>query len=188
MSDTTEVNAAQFVMEVQAVGAEENPAVTNSTGRAFGRFVFDEDTRRLTFDVTVSGLSPNLVTAAHIHRGARGVNGPIIHFISATGFVQASGVIQLSEGDVADLRAGNLYLNVHSVEHPGGFARGQLLLPAQPTPAPTTAPTGGGTVRPPSTGDAGLLDSGSSSSLPVGLAAFGLVCLAGFALARKLTA
>jgi hypothetical protein len=68
------------------------------------------------------------VTAAHIHRGAVGVNGPIVHFLSATGFTQVSGSITLSEADVADLRAGLFYANVHSVTHPGGFARGQMYL------------------------------------------------------------
>ena len=121
-------DAALTTFELQLTGAEENPPV-RSPGSAFARLTFDDVTRALQVDLTVSGLSPNLVTAAHIHRGARGVNGPIIHNISTTGFMQASVRVTLSEAEVADLRAGNLYLNVHSVEHPGGFARAQILLP-----------------------------------------------------------
>lgn len=145
--------AAPVTFEVQALGANEIPAVSGP-GSAFGRFTFDKDTKVLTYAVTVSGLSPNLVTAAHIHRGAVGVNGPIVHTLSATGFTQISGTITLSDADVADLEAGRFYLNVHSTDNPGGFARGQLILPSAAPSQPS--------VRPPSTGDAGLLDEESS--------------------------
>jgi hypothetical protein len=119
--------AALFSFDVGLSGGQEVPPVSGP-GSGLARFTFDDVTRQLQFSVTVSGLSPNLVTAAHIHRGAAGVNGPIIHNLSTTGFTQVSGTLQLSEADVADLRAGNLYVNVHSVEHPGGFARGQMFL------------------------------------------------------------
>ena len=122
-----QTEAAVTTFEVSLTGAAENPPVS-SPGSAFARFTFDDVTRQLTYAVTVSGLSPNVVTAAHIHRGAVGVNGPIVHFLSATGFTQVSGSITLSEADVADLRAGLFYANVHSVDHPGGFARGQMYL------------------------------------------------------------
>src|SRR5688572_31643661 len=120
--------AAVTTLEFALTGAEENPPVTNSTGTAFARLTFDDQTNALTYALTVSGLSPELVTAAHIHRGPAGVNGPVIHNLSLVGFTQVSGSINLPAGDVADLRAGNLYLNVHSVQHPGGFARAQIYL------------------------------------------------------------
>lgn len=174
---TSVVDAAQVTFEVRAVGAQENPAVT-SPGSALGRFTFDDVTRQLKFAVSVSGLSPNLVTAAHIHRGAVGTNGPVVHFISATGFTQVEGTITLSEADVADLRAGNFYLNVHSVDNPGGFARGQMVLPAvapapaapaPSAPAPVVAP-----VAPPRAGDAGLVSLADSTSVVIA----GLLALA----------
>ena len=118
-----------LVIEVRATGAQEVPPVS-TVGTAFARFTFDESTGTLDFFVTQFGFSANVVTAAHIHRGPVGVNGPIIHFISETGFIQASGRLFLSAADVADLRAGNLYLNVHSVDFPAGYARAQLILPA----------------------------------------------------------
>ena len=160
------VQAAPVAFEVQATGAQEVTPVDNP-GSAFARFTFDEDTQELTFAVTVSGLSPNLVTASHIHRGAAGVNGPVVHFISDKGFTQAAGTIELSDEDVAVLMAGDFYLNVHSAEHPGGFARGQLIMPAA--------------IAPPSTGDAGLLGSGrgGSSYLALVIAAATILSAAG---------
>jgi hypothetical protein len=149
---TPVAEAAVVTIDVTAVGAQENPPVVGE-GYAIGRFTFDDASRVLTYAVTVNGLSSGLVTAAHIHRGATGVNGPIVYTLSATGFTQIAGSITLTPADVDDLRGGRFYLNVHSVANPGGFARGQINLPA---PA----------IRPPATGDAGLAQ-GSTGSLLV---------------------
>jgi CHRD domain-containing protein len=149
----TDPSAGCVAIEVQMVGAEETPPVTNYPAGGLARFTFEEDTRRLTYFVTLSGISENIVTSAHIHRGARGVNGPIVHFLSNGGFTQVAGEITLSEADVADLRAGNLYVNAHSQDFPGGFARGQLNLSATGPQSSIVAPRAG---------DAGLLDSDTS--------------------------
>ena len=149
---TRDAQAATWTIEGVATGAEENPPV-NSPGRAFVRFTFNDATNALTYAVTQSGFSADQVTASHIHRGAKGVNGPIIHNLSLTGFIQVAGTLNLSAADVQDLRAGNLYFNIHSTANPGGYARLQLMLPAAalaPTPAPAMP------VRPPATGDGGF--------------------------------
>jgi hypothetical protein len=148
---TDAVEAAVTTVDVTAVGAQENPPVSGP-GYARARFSFDSDTKRLTYQVTVNGISEGFVTAAHIHRGATGVNGPIVHNLSLVPFTQIAGVVTLSDADVRDLEAGNFYLNVHSTTNPSGFARGQIILPKAAAPAPIT---------PPSTGDGGLLDSGA---------------------------
>ena len=95
LAGTRDAQAATWTIEGFATGAEEVPAV-NSPGRAFVRFTFNDVTNVLTYAVTQSGFSADQVTAAHIHRGAKGVNGPIIHNISLTGFIQASGSINFS--------------------------------------------------------------------------------------------
>lgn len=153
-----------LTVDVEGTGAEENPPV-DSPGSARARFTFDTETNELTFSVTVNGISENQVTAAHIHRGAAGTNGPVVHPLSAEGFTQVAGTIQLSDEDVADLAAGNLYLNVHSMDHPGGFARAQIVFPSL-----TAAPADDGGVTPPSTGDAGLA-AGTSTTPWSGIAA-----------------
>jgi hypothetical protein len=176
-AETPAAEAAIFVMNVTAVGQQENPPVLNQAGYATGQFTFNDQTRVMTFSVQVHNMAPSLVTAAHIHRGAVGVNGPIIHNLSLVPFSVVSGTITLSPEDVADLQAGRLYLNVHSVAVPSGFARAQLILPAgatSPAPAPTTAPAAPApAITPPSTGDAGLATASGSA----------LLVLAGFVLA-----
>jgi hypothetical protein len=117
-------------IEVLATGEQENPPVAGP-GTMLARFNFDDQTRRVDWSLTVQGISQDQVTAAHIHRGAVGVNGPIIHNLVLEPFDVAQGSLTLSEADVADLRAGNLYVNVHSLANPGGFARAQLYLTAE---------------------------------------------------------
>ncbi len=131
---TPSISAASTTFEVQLSGANEVPPVT-SPAAGEGRFTFNDTTNVLTYSLTASGVSPNLVTAAHIHRGAAGTNGPIIYPLATSGFSVVSGSITLTAQDVADLRAGNLYVNMHTTDHPGGAARAQLLLPAAPSGA-----------------------------------------------------
>ena len=173
LSHTAAVSAESVTFVVEVTGAEENPPVSGG-GSATATFTFDEDTQELTFKVNVHGLSEGLVTASHIHRGAVGVNGPIVHPLSLEGFTVVSGSITLSDAEVADLKAGNFYVNVHSKASPGGFARGQMVLPSAPDkPA----------ITPPDTGDGGLVGSAGvvSSWLPaltLAVAALSLAALA----------
>src|SRR5687767_13430007 len=92
LAGTREAHAATWTIEGWATGAEEVPVV-NTTSRAFVRFVFNDVTNTMTYAVTQSGFSADQVTAAHIHRGARGVNGPIVHNLSTVGFVQVAGTL-----------------------------------------------------------------------------------------------
>ena len=171
-SDKSVAEAAVVTIDVTAVGAQENPPVT-SEGYAIGRFTYDSATKVLTYAVTVNGFSSGLVTASHIHRGATGVNGPIVYPLSLVGFTQVAGSITLTADDVADLEAGRFYFNIHTTANPGGAARGQILLPKAT-----------GAVTPPSTGDAGLADGSAASLMPLAglVLAFGAGSLA---LARR---
>jgi hypothetical protein len=64
-------------------------------------------------------------TAAHVHLGAVGLNGPIV-FPLTVGAGTLSATYTPTAGDLANLRAGNWYVNVHTVANPGGEIRGQL--------------------------------------------------------------
>jgi methionine-rich copper-binding protein CopC len=153
--------------DVHLAGANEVPPVSSPLS-ALARFVFNPQTNTLHYDITVSGVSPNLVTAAHIHRAPAGTNGPGAFPIADSGFTQISGEVTLKDADVTDLLAGNFYVNVHSVAFPGGAARGQLIVPS--VPAVPAAP-----IKPPATGDGGLL------SQPIGVdwSVFALLAAAG---------
>ena len=74
----------------------------------------------------LTGLGP--ITGAHIHRGAAGVDGPVVLPLQqATG-----GGWRGCSGDTDWVQAAfneglrNYYVNVHTAEYPNGAIRGQL--------------------------------------------------------------
>jgi len=66
------------------------------------------------------------VTAAHVHSGVTGVNGPVVFALNgaAGSYCGVSG--RLSSAQVAALLAGGMYVNIHTAAFPGGEIRGQL--------------------------------------------------------------
>ena len=126
---STETGFAAFTANL--TGDQENPGVTTS---ATGTGVFKLSDAGLEFSVTVEGLT---FTAAHFHNGAIGVDGGVVRPITDdfTGNT-ASGIWTSTDPDpltpelIADLLAGNLYLNIHTTANPGGELRGQVNLSA----------------------------------------------------------
>src|SRR5712691_9108388 len=67
--------------------------------------------------------------AAHIHRGAAGVNGPVVVPFTAPGADGNSSGCVTAAAALIDEIIGNpagFYVNVHTKEHPGGAIRAQL--------------------------------------------------------------
>ena len=107
-------------------GDQEVPALTTS---ASGTAALTWDSGGLHYRITVNGLS-GAITGAHFHNAPAGQNGGVVHNItgsfngnSASGVWADPGAALLSE-----LLAGNLYLNVHTADNPGGELRGQVTM------------------------------------------------------------
>src|SRR4051794_11702413 len=96
LGGTHTAQATKGANEGFATSAEEVPSPGNVQARAFVRFVFDDSNNTLAYQVTNSGFSADQVTASHIHRGAKGVAGPIIYPLSDKGFNQVSGTLNLT--------------------------------------------------------------------------------------------
>ena len=105
-------------------GAQEVPPVsTSGSGRSTISVASD---RSVSGAVIVTGLEP---TAAHIHQGDKGANGPVILPLTKTApmtFSVPAGA-KLTDAQYAALKEGKLYVNVHSAAHPGGEVRLQMV-------------------------------------------------------------
>lgn len=107
-------------------GNQETPPLsTTATGTA--SFVLDPAMTTLTYHLVHTVANP---TAAHIHTGPAGEDGPPLIPLTPVS-ADMSGSVTVTPAVVADLLAGNLYVNVHSVAFPAGAIRGQILLPGE---------------------------------------------------------
>ena len=109
-------------MNVKLSGDQEVPPVQTS-GSGSGTITIGDD-GSVSGSVTAAGFTP---TAAHIHEGAAGKNGPVIVPFTKDGdkFGPAAGA-KLTPDQLKAFKAGNLYVNIHSAAHPGGEVRAQL--------------------------------------------------------------
>src|SRR5919106_5568681 len=127
--------ADDLKFEAELSGAEEVPPVeTEGEGEA----KFESDGSSVDFELKWDDLSTPAF-AAHIHCGARGVNGPVGVTLFA-GAGDTEGEVEASFfapnpgnacgwEDLADvlgaMATGGAYVNVHTSQHPGGEVRGQ---------------------------------------------------------------
>jgi hypothetical protein len=146
--DAGEVDAALRFIEltVQLTTAAEVPACANAGPSASGeaRIRLPPADAGIVDAVAVDSVTwqnlSSAVTAAHIHFGAAGANGPVVlPFASVTppvqqGFtgmeyVAAQGAPPSFAAFYQELKAGRAYLNVHTQSCPAGELRGQIVLP-----------------------------------------------------------
>ncbi|MCB0143567.1 MAG: CHRD domain-containing protein, partial [Caldilineaceae bacterium] len=106
--------------------AEPNHPDTVATGRAV--FALSEDETTLFYHLSVSDIVS--VTASHIHIGAPGVAGPVvIDLLNGAPLAPdtpVSGSATVTPTQVAELKAGNYYVNVHTAANAAGEIRGQI--------------------------------------------------------------
>lgn len=136
-------------------GGQENPPVTTEAFGTAALELNDDETR-LTIEIQSSGIDfdgnqtpddPNDdLTIAHIHRAPAGMNGPVVFgFVGPNSDTNGDLVIDpvagtilsawdLAEGnnttladELANLKAGLLYINLHTVANGGGEIRGQIV-------------------------------------------------------------
>jgi hypothetical protein len=103
--------------------SEVPPNTTGGTGQATA--TLDTATKAFNYTLTFSGLT-GPATAAHFHGPAGpGVNAPPAIMIMKLQS-PVSGSATLTDAQIADLKAGKWYVNVHTAAHPPGEIRGQV--------------------------------------------------------------
>lgn len=125
------------------------PPVTGAVGT--GTLSLDLPSRNISGSIVLDGMT---ATAAHIHQGEAGVNGPIIVPLVETtpGTWSVPVGSTLTESQAAAFAAGGLYYNAHSSAFPNGEIRGQIgrevfavqMSPGQEVPPPASSATGTG--------------------------------------------
>lgn len=120
------------VTEVMLTGGNEVPPV-DTANRGMAKLWFNGVDNELHYDITLTANAPFSLTAAHIHTGTVGTNGPVIYNfepVTQTTYItdsfNFSGSTVLT-GTVRDaLLNGDLYINVHTTDHLAGELRGQI--------------------------------------------------------------
>ena len=114
---------ANAPMNADLSGVQEVPPVKSSATGA-GTIVVGDD-KSVSGSIKTSGMTG---TAAHVHEGAKGKNGPpiITLTLSSTNEWVVPPGARLTDAQYQSLKDGNLYINVHSDAHKGGEIRAQL--------------------------------------------------------------
>jgi hypothetical protein len=146
------ISAAEVFEATLAGYNEVDPVDTDATGSVTASL----QANVLVLTGSFSGLSA-AYTASHIHQATAGTNGgviiPLVPTVDGDGlggtFEAASNTFALTDDQVTALRAGDLYVNVHTSANPGGEIRGQLLESpnAAPEAVDITSPTEGEVIN-----------------------------------------
>ena len=99
------------------------PADPDGTGYAEIRLNYGQE--RVCWEISFSNIDPP--SAAHIHRGVAGVNGPVVVPLNPN----SPGCVTASQVLIKEIIQfpGRFYVNVHNPLYPAGAIRGQLMEP-----------------------------------------------------------
>lgn len=111
--------------QAQLSGASEVPP-GDPDGTGMARIAINDDSNRICTDLEVRMIGN--VTAAHIHRGAAGVNGPPVVTLDAPDDDDSDDCDTVDDALIDEIRRNpaGFYVNVHTVDYPDGAVRGQI--------------------------------------------------------------
>lgn len=115
------------VLTARLVGISEVPPVT-STGSGMLEATVNKQTMVMSYTVSYAGLT-GAATAGHFHGpAALGVNAAVALPFKGSLASPIKGEATLTATQLAQLMAGNWYVNLHTAANPGGEIRGQVMV------------------------------------------------------------
>lgn len=117
--------APDFGISMSLDGSQDVPALYVG-GTGTGWAIFKPDSNVLVYRVTVAGLTSSL-TGSHFHYGAAGTNGSVVFPFDMTDST-ATGEWAFPDTMWTGLVTNQLYVNIHTSDHPAGEIRGQFTL------------------------------------------------------------
>ena len=111
--------------QAQLSGASEVPPA-DPDGAGMARIAINDDSNRICTDLEVRMIGD--VTAAHIHRGAAGVNGPPVVTLDPPDDNDSDDCDTVDDTLIDEIRGNpaGFYVNVHTTDYPNGAIRGQV--------------------------------------------------------------
>lgn len=132
-SDTAQAGqmqqAGQMKFAATLTGAAEAPTPGEADGQGTATVTLDPAKGQVCYTINVSNLDS--VTAAHIHKGAAGVAGPVTVPLQAPTGGQVDTCATADSATIQQIAANpsDYYVNVHDAKFPKGAIRGQLGTP-----------------------------------------------------------
>lgn len=117
--------APDFGISMSLDGSQDVPALSVA-GSGTGWAIFEPDSNVLVYRVTVAGLTAGLI-GSHFHYAASGSNGPVVFPFNMTDST-ATGEWAFPDTMWMGLLTNQLYVNIHTSDHPAGEIRGQFTL------------------------------------------------------------
>ena len=115
------------VLMVSMSGIQEVPGPGDPDGNGTVEIRVTPGQGSVCWNLYARAIEP--ATAAHIHRGAAGVAGPVVLMLTtpdAAGRSQGCATVDQALAREIAWRGHDFYVNVHDAPHPAGAIRGQL--------------------------------------------------------------
>lgn len=118
--------AATLPFHATLDGKSEVPSVSGSA-KGQAKATLDTDSKKFDYTVTYDGLS-GPATAGHFHGPASKTENakPVVSF-NAPLTSPVKGSATLTDEQIAQLKDGKWYVNIHTSAHPNGEIRGQMM-------------------------------------------------------------
>nr|MBC7614351.1 CHRD domain-containing protein [Pseudopedobacter sp.] len=116
----------ELAADIALSGANEAPNAVNTTAKGLAILRLTSD-KKLYSKVTITTLEQgDAMAAAHIHKGASGVSGPVILALNNSTDFGTAKMFTVDDALFTSLKTDAIYVNAHSTNYPGGIVRGQI--------------------------------------------------------------